>query len=245
MAEEVKLPAESTPANLPDEATESKCVVKSDEYVEILSNKKLKMPDGSIREDLNDCVLESGSSLLFHYNDVKEKASKPLRTIKPKTKIHPSPVVPVYTDATPVADNSIDISSTVVIDSPSGKVKKVNAVVDPMTATIVAMAVLAAMITAGVSSSISKIRGKKFSDLQSHNKKKKEDQSKCNSRSDEVNSLIMEVDKIVQESPINNINIEDDSYFNEKALELNLKIKSLIKEIRSLEDRISKIKVNK
>jgi hypothetical protein len=245
LTDEVKLPVENTPTNLPDEATESKCVVKSGEVVELLNSQQLKMPDGTIREDLKGCELEKGSSLIFHYGSEENKKSKPLRTTKPKTKIHPAPVVPTYMDTTPVVDNSSDISSTVIIDSPNSKVEKVNAAIDPMTATIVALAILAATITAGVSSSISKIRGKNISDLQNHNKKRKEDQSKCNSRSDRVNNLIMEVDKIVQESPANSINIEDDSYFNEKSLELNIKMKSLVKEIRSLEDRISKIKVNK
>ena len=133
-----ELPIISTPTDLPAEATETKCEIKSGEVVLLMANGRAKMPDGTIRQSLKDCKFQNGSAFMLYHGDETNKMIA-VKVSKPRQKTFPAVVVP--STPTPVYDDTIPVVS--IPQSQDSRQTNVNTGIDPVFAGIVATAVVA------------------------------------------------------------------------------------------------------
>ena len=253
--DETLLPKEATSATLTKDKQGTACVVKSGEKVEILSSGKYRMPDGSIISDISDCDLQSGSQLVYREEEPKEEKLIAIKREKPKPKIHKAETAVVLpTDTTPpIHDPTIPtipvVESTLIPPTTGRDINPVNSgVIDPIVAGAIATAAIASVVSSVASSSTKVRRAKKMEDSQrsqdsqKREQKEKEEQTKCNSKSDGVKSSIAMTEEIINTSPANRIEIKEDKEFNKRVKVLNAEIIKLNKDIRSIEETLSKKK---
>lgn len=242
--DEFILPEEQTPVSLADEATETKCVIKAGEII-YLGRNSIKMPDGTIRTSIKDCKLEVGSSMAFEYTENKQTQ---FVNAKPRKRIHEALIIPVPLPDPAHTPTSVDayVAETIVI-KPS--VSNKFGGFDPLTATLLGIAAIAAIAIASFiaftnakATKLKKIAKSRIDKFDQQKKKKQEEQKKCNSKSENVKSLIQEVDLIVENSFINDIQIEQNKEFLDKATELNKEMATIYKKINKLEDDLTKVK---
>jgi hypothetical protein len=242
-----ELPEESTPVSLADEATETKCVIHSGEVVKI-GKKSYKMPDGSMRASIKDCKLEVGSSMIFEYTDKKEPQ---FVNTKPRKKVHETLTIPIPLpdiESTPTSVNAYVTEIPYTSRRISNKFSKI----DPLTAALLGIAILASIgitIFANFANAktaklkrFAKAKIDRFDELR---KKKKEEQKKCNGKSDNLKSLISEVDLIIDHSVVQEIKVEQSEDFIQKVKDLNKEIIEMNKKINKFEDKITKVKSKK
>lgn len=241
------LPEESTPVSLADEATETKCVIHSGEVVKI-GKKSYKMPDGSMRASIKDCKLEVGSSMIFEYTDKKEPQ---FVNTKPRKKVHEALVIPIPLPDPANTPTSVDAHVAEVNFSKTTIPNKYDGV-DPMVAALLGAAIIAALIVAAVTSfasakaaKLERLAKSKISKFDLKQKKKKEEQSKCNSKSDNLKSFINEVDLIIEHSIIQEIEIQQSEEIIQKVKDLNKDIADIHKKLNKLEDKLTKVKPKK
>lgn len=231
------LPADSTSVDLPAEATETKCELKAGESALLLHNGSAKMPDGSIRSSLKGCKFEAGSSFRIEYGDdsnkmIAVKVSKPRQKIFPAVEV-PSTPTPVYDDTIPTVE---------VPSNQSNKQVSSNVGIDPVIAGAIGLAAITAIATSSVASSAKLKKFKKMQQMQTQNNKRQEEQKKCNSNSDAVKSLISVTEELADTSPINRIQVKPSEQLLNKIDENNVQIKKINKDIRELEDKLTKVK---
>jgi len=249
--EEQALPNNTTPVSLANEATETKCIVKSGQSIQIGEDSTLKMLDGTMKKELENCELESGSSLVFVYTEPEEKKMQFVNE-KPKSRVHEQVYIPVPLPdpaSTPTSVNAY-VAETVVTKANKTE-NKVGT--DPITGMLLAGAAVAAIAVAAVTSTVASAAanaGKIKKKIKSNTKtekhdspeqqEKKEEQKKCNSRSDKVLSLIKEVELITKNSSIHDVKAVQDKEFKKKLSELNSEMKSINKKIKEIEENLSK-----
>lgn len=233
----VGFPTDSTSVDLPAEATETKCELKTGESVLLLHDGSAKMPDGSIRSSLKGCKFEAGSSFRIEYGDDSNKMIA-VKVSKPRQKIFPAVEVP--STPTPVYDDTIPIIQ--VDPKQSNKQVGNNVGIDPMIAGAIGIAAVSAIAVSSIVNSAKLRNLTKLKQLQTQNNKRKEEQSKCNSNSDSVKSLISMTEEMVDTSPINRIEISPNEQFISRVDENNNELKKLNKKIRDLEDKLTKVK---
>jgi ribosome-associated translation inhibitor RaiA len=242
--DESTLPEEETPVSLADEATETKCIVKSGEII-YLGKNSIKMPDGTIRTSIKDCKLEVGSSMAFEYTENKQTQ---FVNAKPRKKVHEVVTIPVPLPdptRTPTSVDAYVAESIVIKPSVSNKFGGF----DPLTATLLGLAAIAAIAIASIinftnakTAKLKKIAKSRIDRFDQLRKKKQEEQKKCNSKSENVKSLIQEVDLIVENSFVNDIRVEQNKKFLDKSAELNKEMAAIYKKINKLEDDLTKVK---
>lgn len=237
MDDDPLLPIDSTPTDLPTEATETKCEIKSGEVVLLMSGGRAKMPDGTIRQSIKDCKFQNGSSFMIYHGD-KTNTMIAVKSNKPRQKTFPAVEVP--STPTPVYDNTIP---TVEV-SPNQSIKQTtsNIGIDPLVAGIIGLAAITAIATSSVASSAKLRKAKKLERMQAHNSKRQEEQKKCNSNSDSVLSSISMVEELADTSPVNRIEIKRSEDLISRVDENNSELKKLNKNIRTLEDKLTKVK---
>ena len=247
MNETFELPDEQTPVSLADEATETKCVIKSGEIVKI-GRKSYTMPDGSTRSTIKDCKLEVGSSMVFEYTDKKEPQ---FVNTKPRKKVHEALTIPVPLPDPTSTPTSVDahvaeihFSKTIIPNKYDG--------FDPLTAALLGIAIVTAITLALVTSfasikaaKLKRLAKSKIERFDQKQKKKKEEQSKCNSKSDNLKSFINEVDLIIDHSVIQEIEIQQSEEIIQKVKDLNKDIADIHKKLNKLEDKLTKVKPKK
>ena len=225
-------------SSLPAEATETKCEIKSGEVVLLMPGGRAKMPDGTTRESLKDCKFRSGSSFMLYHGD-KTNSMIAVKTSKPnKQKTFPAVVVP--TSPTPVYDDTIP-----TVEVPTNQaVKQVghNIGFDPMFAGMIGLAGLTAVVVSSVANSAKLKRSKNLEHMTLHNNKKKEEQNKCNSNSEGVKSLIAMTEEMADTSPISRLEVKTDPKFGNKVVEINSELVKMNKDLRNLEDKLTKVK---
>lgn len=251
MAEQTLLPNDTTPVSLAEEATETKCVIKSGQSIQIGEDSTLKMLDGTLKKDLENCELESGSSLVFVYTEPEEKKMQFINE-KPKSRVHEQVHIPVPLPDPTSAPTSVNayVAETIVTkaNKPENKVGA-----DPITGMVLAAAAVAAIAVAAVTSTFAsaassagkikkKIKSKvdKAENNSPEQQEKKEEQKKCNSRSENVLSLIKEVELITKNSHINDMKAVQDKEFKKKLSELNAEIKTINRKLKEIEENKSK-----
>ena len=225
-------------SSLPTEATETKCEIKSGEVVLLMSNGRARMPDGTMRESLKDCKFRNGSSFMLYHGD-ETNSMIAVKTSKPN-KQKTFPVVVVPTSPTPVYDDTIP-----TVEVPTNQaVKQVghNVGFDPLFAGAIGLAGLAAVVVSSVVSSAKLKRAKNLEHMTLHNNKKKEEQSKCNSNSEGVKSLIAMTEEIADTSPVSRLEVKADPKFGNKVSEINSELIKMNKDLRNLEDKLTKVK---
>jgi hypothetical protein len=225
-------------SSLPTEATETKCEIKSGEVVLLMSNGRARMPDGTTRESLKDCKFRNGSSFMLYHGD-ETNSMIAVKTSKPN-KQKTFPVVVVPTSPTPVYDDTIP-----TVEVPTNQaVKQVghNVGFDPLFAGAIGLAGLAAVVVSSVVSSAKLKRAKNLEHMTLHNNKKKEEQSKCNSNSEGVKSLIAMTEEIADTSPVSRLEVKADPKFGNKVSEINSELIKMNKDLRNLEDKLTKVK---
>ena len=122
--------------------------------------------------------------------------------------------------------------------------------VDPIVAGAIAAAAVVSVVSSFVSSSTKTKSSKKqkglqkSQDSQAREQKEKEEQTKCNSKSDGIKSSIAMTEEIVNTSPANRIDIKEDREFNKRVKVLNAEIIKLNKDIRAIEESLSKKNTN-
>jgi hypothetical protein len=240
---DISLPNDQTAVSLPSEATETKCVVKDGEMVKVGRHSYI-MPDGSIRSTIKDCDLQVGSSMVIEYTENKQIQ---FVNTKPRKKTYEAVAIPFPLPDPSSTPTSVEAYVAENIVKSHSATNKYNSV-DPIAAFLLAAA---AIITIAIALVISFINAKaakvkKLTKAKIDNlKKKQQDQNKCNSKSDNVKSLIKEVDMIIDNSFINNLSIEQNVEFSKKVSDLNKEIASLNKKLNKIEDELTKIKVIK
>jgi hypothetical protein len=241
-----ELPEESTPVSLADEATETKCVIHSGEVVKI-GKKSYKMPDGSMRASIKDCKLEVGSSMVFEYTDKKEPQ---FVNTKPRKKVHEALTIPIPLpdlESTPTSVNAY-VAEIPHTNQPVTKFSRI----DPLTAALLGIAIITSIGIAMFANfantktaKLKKLAKAKIDRFDQQQKKKKEEQKKCNSKSDNLKSLISEVDLIIEHSVVQEIKVEQNEDFIQKVHELNKEILEMNRKINKLEDKLTKVKTKK
>jgi len=225
-------------SSLPAEATETKCEIKSGEVVLLMPGGRAKMPDGTTRESLKDCKFRSGSSFMLYHGD-KTNSMIAVKTSKPnKQKTFPAVVVP--TSPTPVYDDTIP-----TVEVPTNQaVKQVghNIGFDPMFAGMIGLAGLTAVVVSSVANSAKLKRSKNLEHMTHHNNKRQEEQNKCNSNSEGVKSLIAMTEEMADTSPVSRLEVKADPKFGNKVAEINSELVKMNKDVRNLEDKLTKVK---
>ena len=238
MDDDPLLTIDSTPTDLPAEATETKCVIKSGEVVLLMPGGRAKMPDGTIRQSIKDCKFQNGSSFMIYHGDESNKMIAVKNNSKPRQKIFPAVEVP--SSPTPVYDNTIP---TVEVPSNQSNRQVSNSIgVDPLIAGAIGLAALTAIATSSVASSAKIRKAKKLEHMQTQNNKRQEEQKKCNSNSDSVMSSISMAEELADTSPVNRIQIKVSDQLINRVDENNNELKKLNKDIRNLEDKLTKVK---
>ena len=237
MDEDFVLPTDSTQVDLPAEATETKCEIKSGEIVLLMSGGRAKMPDGTIRQSIKDCKFQNGSSFMIYHGDKNNNMIAVKNNNKPRQKTFPAVVVPSST--TPVYDDTVP-----TVEVPSSQTSRQlnnNIGVDPIIAGAIGLAALTAIASSSVANSAKMRKAKKLQQMQVHNNKRQEEQGKCNSNSDAVKTLISMTEEVVNTSPVNRIEIKPSEDLISRVNENNNELKKLNKEIRILEDKLTKV----
>ena len=247
MDETFELPDEQTPVSLADEATETKCVIHSGEVVKI-GRKSYKMPDGSMRSTIKDCKLEVGSSMVFEYTDKKEPQ---FVNTKPRKKVHEALTIPVPLPDPASTPTSIDAHVAEINFTKTTIPNKYDSF-DPLTAALLGIAIVAAVAIALATSFASakaarlkRLAKSKIDRFDQQRKKKKEDQGKCNSKSDNLKSFINEVDLIIEHSIIQEIEIKQNNQIAQKIKDLNKEMTDTYRKLNKLEDELTKVKTKK
>lgn len=247
MNESFELPDEQTSVSLADEATETKCVIKSGEIVKI-GRKSYTMPDGSIRSTIKDCKLEVGSSMVFEYTDKKEPQ---FVNTKPRKKVHEALTIPMPLPDPASTPTSIDAHVAEINFTKTTIPNKYDSF-DPLTAALLGIAIVAAVTIALVTSfasakaaKLKRLAKSKIDKFDQQRKKKKEEQGKCNSKSDNLKSFINEVDLIIEHSVIQEIEIQQNEKVIQKVNDLNKEIADAYKKLNKLEDKLTKVKSKK
>ena len=238
MDEDFSLPTDSTQVDLPTEATETKCEIKSGEVVLLMSGGRAKMPDGTIRQSIKDCKFQNGSSFMIYHGDKTNTMIATKNNTKPRQKTFPAVVVPSST--TPVYDDTVP--SVEVPSNPSNRQVTNNNGIDPLVAGAIGLAAIAAVASSSVANSAKMRKAKNLQQMQVYNNKLQEEQGKCNSKSDSVNALISMTEEMVDTSPVNRIEIKPNQDLISRVDENNNELKKLNKEIRNLEDKLTKVK---
>ena len=180
----------------------------------------------------------------------------PVKKKEPKPIILPNKPVEVATPPTPVEGISIppeetktqssEIKTIAKIEVPVPKVKQEQGISAPA----VVIATVATAVSLSVASSMSKGKGKGSNNKtnnrndRNNNKeeKKKEEQKACDSKSDAVQSLIEETDKVIDSINSRKPVEYDNKSFDKKVLLLNTELIKLKSDLTKLEERISKAK---
>ena len=240
-----ELPDESTAVSLADEATETKCVIHSGEVVKI-GRKSYRMPDGSMRGTIKDCKLEVGSSMIFEYTDKKEPQ---FVNTKPRKKVHEALTIPM-----PLPDPA---SSPISIDAHVAEINFTKTIIpnkydsfDPLIAALLGIAIVSAVVITAVTSfagakaaKLKKFTKSKFDQRQ---RKKQEEQKKCNGKSENLRSYIEELNTIMNYSHIQeSLGCEEEKLVQHKIEELNKEMSSIFKKINKLEDELTRVKPKK
>lgn len=247
MNETFELPEEETPVSLADEATETKCVIRSGEVVKI-GRKSFFMPDGSTRSSLKDCKLEVGSSMVFEYTDNKEPR---FVNTKPRKKVHEALVIPVPLPNPVSTPTSVDAHIAEINFTKKTIPNKYDGF-DPLIAVLLGVAIITtiavALITSSASAKAAKLKRlakSKIDRFDQIQKKKKEEQGKCNSKSDNLKSFINEVDLIIEHSVVQEIKIQQSEEITQKIKDLNEDMTDTYKKLNKLEDKLTKVKPKK
>ena len=242
-----ELPNESTPVSLADEATETKCVIRSGEVVKI-SRKSFFMPDGSVRSSLKDCKLEVGSSMVFEYTDKKEPQ---FVNTKPRKKVHEALTIPIPLPDPANTPTSVDAHIAEINFTKTTIPNKYDGF-DPLVAALLGAAIVAALVIALVTnfasaktSKLKRLAKSKIDRFDQMQKKNKEEQGKCNSKSDNLKSFINEVDLIIEHSVIQEIEIQRSEEVTQKIKDLNKEMTDTYKKLNKLEDELTKVKTKK
>ena len=247
MDEVFELPEEQTAVSLANEATETKCVIHSGEVVKI-GRKSFFMPDGSTRSTIKDCKLEVGSSMIFEYTDKKEPQ---FVNTKPRKKVHEALTIPMPLPDPTSTPTSVDAHVAEINFTKSTIPNKYDGF-DPLIAALLGAAIVAALAVALVTSfasvkaaKIKKLAKSKIDRFDQQRKKKKEEQGKCNSKSDNLKLFINEVDLIIEHSIVQEIEIQQNKEIVQKVNDLNKEIADIYKKLNKLEDKLTKVKTKK
>ena len=206
------------------------------------------MPDGSTRSSLKDCRLEVGSSMIFEYTDKKEPQ---FVNTKPRKKVHEALTIPVPLPDPASTPTSVDAHVAEINFTKTTIPNKYDGF-DPLTAALLGVAIVTALAIAVVASftnakasKIKKLAKSKIDRFDQIQKKKKEEQGKCNSKSDNLKSFINEVDLIIEHSVIQEIEIKQNNQIAQKIKDLNKEMTDTYRKLNKLEDELTKVKTKK
>lgn len=230
----INLAGETTPTDLSTDVSNTTCVIKSGETVWLLSDGSALRMDGTVIPSLQDCTLQVGSSFMIRFGDAVEK----MNNNKLKHKEISDVLVP--SSPTPVYDNTIP--TVQVASERSYKKTSTNFGIDPIMAAIFGLAAISAITVSSLTKSARLKKEKILERLTQRNNKREEEQSKCNSKSENVKSLISEVDVLLDSSFLNQVQPNTDDKFKTVADDISSDLSKINKTLRSLEDKLSKTK---
>lgn len=204
--------------------------------------------DGNDEEEVRRLASEPKKQKPVKVAPVKKKEQRPI-VIPNKAidiAIQPTPVVLEENATSTTQKEPITLEKTIVQTN-----KEIDKSADINTPALIATTVVAAASVAVLSNVIkakTKIKNKtnktdsKKSDNRSKEEKKEEEQKQCNSRSDKVQSLLDETNKMISESAINKVQIKEDKAIKNKIKALNLELALVNKTIKKIEENTHKKK---